>query len=172
MRNGNAEHRAVKVEFSTDAIILTLADGRRVESPLQLYPSLADAPPKARDHHRLVGNGLYINWPDLDLDLETEQIVLGEPEKFPAPPLRLIKRSKHGSSSFHVRYSRKQKSWGVFVQEKPFATPFQTKEIAQAEALSLSRMLGLADVYIHGKTGRLERVVSIERKPKREHVTK
>ncbi|MCE9589480.1 MAG: DUF2442 domain-containing protein [Planctomycetes bacterium] len=163
MPNGNAEHRAIKVEFSTDAIHLILADGRRVRSPLKLYPTLTRAKPKERGHYRLVGGGLYIHWPDLDLDLETEQIVLGEHEQFPRPPAIPPKHAKGGDPNFHVRFE-KRRGWVITAKHNPFKSSYRTKQMAQAEALSLGRMMGLSDVYIHRKTGKLERIVSIEKR--------
>lgn len=86
MRNGTSEHRAVDVRFGRGQIIVDLTDGRQVRAPLSLYPTLEAATEQQRANWRPVGRGVGLHWPDMDLDLETEQIVLGEREAFPPPP--------------------------------------------------------------------------------------
>jgi hypothetical protein len=57
-----------------------LDDGRMVIVPLMLYPSLQSAKPAKRRNWRLVGRGVGVHWPDLDLDLSAEGLVAARPE--------------------------------------------------------------------------------------------
>ena len=60
---------AADVQFSTDELIVTLADGRVLSVPLEWFPSLRDASPEARAHWRLIGQGVGIHWEELDEDI-------------------------------------------------------------------------------------------------------
>ena len=63
------EARAEKVKVTETEIILSLADGRRLEVPLAWFPKLLEATSRQRNHYRLIGNGIGIHWPDIDEDL-------------------------------------------------------------------------------------------------------
>ena len=63
------EARAEKLKITGKEIILSLADGRRLEIPLAWFPKLLEASPRQRNHFRLIGNGIGIHWPDIDEDL-------------------------------------------------------------------------------------------------------
>ena len=68
MAYSNVMH-ARGLQFSTDAIVVHLEDGRSLSVPLEWFPKLRDARPEQRGNWRLVGQGIGINWPDLDEDL-------------------------------------------------------------------------------------------------------
>jgi hypothetical protein len=57
------------LQFSTDAIVVHLEDGRSLSAPLEWFPKLRDARPEQRENWRLIGQGIGIHWPDLDEDL-------------------------------------------------------------------------------------------------------
>jgi hypothetical protein len=59
--------RPVAVAFTADDLIVTLADGRRITTPLAWYPRLRDADTAARLRFELMPMGIH--WPDLDEDL-------------------------------------------------------------------------------------------------------
>jgi hypothetical protein len=61
--------QANSVEFAVDALVIHLDDGRSLSVPLDLFPKLRDARPEQRENWRLIGQGIGINWPDLDEDL-------------------------------------------------------------------------------------------------------
>ena len=63
------ETRVEKLKITPREIILSLADGRRLEVPLAWFPKLLGATPRQRDHYRLIGNGIGIHWPEIDEDL-------------------------------------------------------------------------------------------------------
>jgi hypothetical protein len=69
--------RATAVRLTEDALVFDLADGRTVAAPLSWYPRLLQGSPQERAHHRLVGEGEGIHWPDLDEDVSVENILAG-----------------------------------------------------------------------------------------------
>jgi Protein of unknown function (DUF2442) len=61
---------------STDAeLIVTLANGQKVVTPLWWYPRLLDATPEQRAKHELSPFGVH--WPDVDEDLSIEGMLVG-----------------------------------------------------------------------------------------------
>ncbi|MFN0011389.1 MAG: DUF2442 domain-containing protein [Phycisphaerales bacterium] len=60
-----------------------LADGRRLQVPLSLYPTLRQAAPAVRGRWEWIGRGYGIHWPDLDLDLSVSGLLAGVPEVRP-----------------------------------------------------------------------------------------
>jgi hypothetical protein len=71
--------RATDVSFSTNELIVHLADGRTIIVPLNWYPRLLDATPEQRAEYRLIGDGEYINWPQVDEDLTVAGLLRGTP---------------------------------------------------------------------------------------------
>jgi hypothetical protein len=59
--------QATSVEFTKDELVVTLADGRRIATPLDWYPRLKDATAKQRANFEIMPMGIH--WPDLDEDL-------------------------------------------------------------------------------------------------------
>jgi len=59
--------RPVAVAFTADELVVTLADGRRIATPLEWYPRLLGASAAARANVELMPMGIH--WPDLDEDL-------------------------------------------------------------------------------------------------------
>lgn len=59
--------RPIAVAFTEDELVVTLADGRKIATPLAWYPRLRDASPAARAHFELMAMGVH--WPELDEDL-------------------------------------------------------------------------------------------------------
>ena len=66
---------ATGVWFTTDEMIVVLADGRRLSVPLAWFASLAKATPEQLRNYELMGDGEGIHWPDLDEDLSVEGLL-------------------------------------------------------------------------------------------------
>ena len=61
--------RAVDVAVDDDALVVSLADGRRISAPLSWFPRLERATPEERGDWRLIGKGRGIHWPAIDEDV-------------------------------------------------------------------------------------------------------
>ena len=59
--------RPVAVAFTADELVVTLADGRKIATPLSWYPRLLNASASTRQHFELMAMGIH--WPELDEDL-------------------------------------------------------------------------------------------------------
>jgi hypothetical protein len=66
--------RPVSVDFTADEVVVTLADGRRIATPLAWYPRLRDASSTVRGHFELMPMGIH--WPELDEDLAITPLLL------------------------------------------------------------------------------------------------
>jgi Protein of unknown function (DUF2442)/Domain of unknown function (DUF4160) len=69
--------RAVSVAFTADELVVTLADGRRIATPLAWYPRLRNASAAARGRFELMPMGVH--WPELDEDLGIAGMLQGRP---------------------------------------------------------------------------------------------
>ncbi len=70
---------AMTVSVTADEIAVDLRDGRTIIAPLVWFPRLVHATPKERNNWRLIGKGVGIHWPDLDEDISTANLLLGQP---------------------------------------------------------------------------------------------
>jgi hypothetical protein len=77
---------AVGLRFERGRLVVALSDEREVSVPIAWYPTLRRAPAARRNRWRLIGGGLGIHWPDLDLDLSVAGLTQGLPEAIPHPP--------------------------------------------------------------------------------------
>jgi hypothetical protein len=59
--------RARSVEFTATELVVTLADGRKIATPLDWYPRLKDASAATRANYEIMPMGIH--WPDIDEDL-------------------------------------------------------------------------------------------------------
>ena len=59
--------RPVSIALTLDELVVTLADGRKIATPLSWYPRLCDASAAARGNFELMAMGIH--WPELDEDL-------------------------------------------------------------------------------------------------------
>lgn len=71
------EPLAADVVLSDNELIVELADGRRLATPLDWYPRLAHATPEERANWQLLGDGYAIEWPDVDEHIGVEGLVAG-----------------------------------------------------------------------------------------------
>jgi len=69
--------RARDVSTTETELIVHLADGRTIIVPLEWYPRLHRATAEQRAQYRLIGDGEYINWPDVDEDLSVSGLLRG-----------------------------------------------------------------------------------------------
>ncbi len=69
--------RPVAVAFTADELVVTLADGRKIATPLVWYPRLREASASARNHFELMPMGIH--WPELDEDLGIAGMLKGRP---------------------------------------------------------------------------------------------
>lgn len=73
------EPHAVGIDFSEDALIVRLEDGRTLSAPLEWFPRLRDASDADRRNWRLTGRGYGMHWPTLDEDISVAGL-LGLPD--------------------------------------------------------------------------------------------
>lgn len=67
--------QAVAVEFTRGELIVTLADGRKIATPLDWYPRLRRASATQRANFEIMPMGIH--WPDLDEDLSIAGMLQG-----------------------------------------------------------------------------------------------
>lgn len=68
---------AVAVEFTSDALVVHLDDGRTLSTPLTWYPRLLHGAADERNCYELIGAGEGIHWPNLDEDISIEGLLAG-----------------------------------------------------------------------------------------------
>jgi hypothetical protein len=74
---GDLHARAV--EFSATELVVTLADGRRIATPLDWYPRLKRASAAQRANYEIMPMGIH--WPDIDEDLSVAGMLKGQRAK-------------------------------------------------------------------------------------------
>jgi hypothetical protein len=67
--------RARSVEFTATELIVTLADGRRIATPLDWYPRLKRASAAQRANFEVMPMGIH--WPEIDEDLSIAGMLKG-----------------------------------------------------------------------------------------------
>jgi hypothetical protein len=67
--------RPIAVTFTAEELVVTLADGRKIATPLSWYPRLKDACRSAREHFEIMPLGIH--WPELDEDLGVAWMLKG-----------------------------------------------------------------------------------------------
>jgi hypothetical protein len=70
-----ADLRARSVEFATTELVVTLADGRRIATPLAWYPRLLRASAAERQNYEIMPMGIH--WPDIGEDLSIAGMLKG-----------------------------------------------------------------------------------------------
>jgi hypothetical protein len=68
--------RAVSVDFTATELVVTLADGRKIVTPLVWYPRLERASPAERMNYEIMPMGIH--WPDVDEDLSVAGMLAGQ----------------------------------------------------------------------------------------------
>jgi len=67
--------RARSVEFTATELVVTLADGRRIATPLAWYPRLLRASAADRQNYEIMPMGIH--WPGIDEDLSIAGMLQG-----------------------------------------------------------------------------------------------
>jgi len=70
--------RAEAVKFTATELVVTLADGRKIATPLDWYPRLQRASAQQRANFEIMPMGIH--WPDLDEDLSVAGMLKGRRE--------------------------------------------------------------------------------------------
>jgi hypothetical protein len=69
--------RARSVEFTATELVVTLADGCKIVTPLDWYPRLARATAGQRENFEIMPMGIH--WPEIDEDLSIAGMLKGQP---------------------------------------------------------------------------------------------
>ncbi len=67
--------RASSVDFTDTELVVTLADGRKIVTPLAWYPRLQQASPAQRANYEIMPMGIH--GPDVDEDLSIAGMLKG-----------------------------------------------------------------------------------------------
>ena len=67
--------RPSSVAFTATELVVTLADGRRIATPLDWYPRLKSATAAQRQNFEIMAMGVH--WPDIDEDLGVAGMLKG-----------------------------------------------------------------------------------------------
>lgn len=68
--------KAHAVEFNARELVVTLADGRKIVTPLDWYPRLLRASAAQRANYEIMPMGIH--WPDIDEDLSVAGMLKGQ----------------------------------------------------------------------------------------------
>jgi hypothetical protein len=71
--------RANAVEFTATELVVTLANGRKIVTPLDWYPRLKQATAAQRANFEIMAMGIH--WPEIDEDLSVAGMLKGQPAK-------------------------------------------------------------------------------------------
>ena len=66
---------AIDVTVTDERLIVTLADGRELATPLIWFPRLMEATDEQRRKWRLIGGGHGIHWPEVDEDISVASLL-------------------------------------------------------------------------------------------------
>jgi hypothetical protein len=70
-----ADLRASSVDFTSTELVVTLADGRKIVTPLDWHPRLKQASPAQRANYEIMPMGVH--WPEIDEDLSIAGMLKG-----------------------------------------------------------------------------------------------
>ena len=79
MSTSTADVLARDIAITEDNLAVSLADGRTITVPLEWFPRLVHATAAERKNWRLIGKGEGIHWPELDEDININDLLLGRP---------------------------------------------------------------------------------------------
>jgi hypothetical protein len=68
-----------KLDIDDETLSVDLSDGRTISVPLSWYPRLTHGSDEERRNYRFIGNGSGIHWNDLDEDISTQNLIVGQP---------------------------------------------------------------------------------------------
>jgi hypothetical protein len=67
------------LNITDDTLSVDLSDGRTISVPLAWYPRLFNASETERNDWRAISEGEGIHWEQLDEDISTKNLILGQP---------------------------------------------------------------------------------------------
>jgi len=67
------------LNITDDTLSVDLSDGRTISVPLAWYPRLLSASETERNDWRSISEGEGIHWEQLDEDISTKNLILGQP---------------------------------------------------------------------------------------------
>lgn len=73
---------AKSVAFDSNAMHVTLTDGRVLSVPLIWFLRLSQATPMQREQYEIGGGGVAIHWEELDEDLSLAGLMAGVDQRF------------------------------------------------------------------------------------------
>ena len=76
MKTSTNDLRARSVEFTATELVVTLADGRKIVTPLDWYPRLARATAAQRENFEIMPTGIH--WAEIDEDLSISGMRKGQ----------------------------------------------------------------------------------------------
>ena len=83
--------RASSLSVSSHHLDVMLEDGRMLRIPTALFPKLKDAAPEKLSHWEWIGEGIGIEWPDLDEHLSIAGFLRNTP--YFLPPKEIVTRA-------------------------------------------------------------------------------
>jgi Protein of unknown function (DUF2442)/Uncharacterized protein conserved in bacteria (DUF2188) len=149
---------ASELNVTDDRLVLRMRDGREVSVPLSLYPSLQKASPSIRRKWQAL-SGIGFHWPDLDLDLSTDQLLHGQRESFPKPP----PTPAWARGAKRCRVFPSPDGWFVSARftSEPFSVyPSQVSAVAAAKRL-ISNVTGPCSIVVHARDGHVRRTINV-----------
>lgn len=96
MSTSTADVPVKDIAITDNNLTVSLADGRTITVPLEWFPRLVHATAAERKNWRLIGKGEGLHWPELDEDININDLLLG-------------RRSAESRSSFE-RWLEKRRS--------------------------------------------------------------
>jgi len=94
----SVEVLAVDATCTSDALTVTLSDGRAVSAPLAWFPRLLQATPRQRAAWELIGGGIGLHWDAVDEDISVASLL--HPENFvrlPDTQVRAVRKNARGT---------------------------------------------------------------------------
>ena len=165
-RHGNGDRpRVAALRFDDRKVWVEMVDGREIGLPLDRFPTLRDASGSQRRDWELIGRGVGVHWPALDLDLSAEGLVQGTSESFPPPPqvTRPPKRQNADEARLHYHIVFREHGWSVVEQSRVVdQCATQTEAIERARKLARSHHDTI--LFVHSRSGEVRRTFKITEK--------
>ena len=77
----NIEPRIKDITVSNEEIIAGLLDGRTISVPLAWSWRLSEATSEQRKNYEIIGDGIGVQWPDIDEDISAQGMLTGIPAR-------------------------------------------------------------------------------------------